>query len=52
MKARTKWRDTKRAPRKSRSEAETERPALEAEPEAETAGLAFIASITTRSASR
>ena len=38
VKARTKWRDTKRTPRKAASEAETERPAAaaEAEPEAGT----------------
>ncbi|MBZ5625140.1 MAG: ribosome-associated translation inhibitor RaiA [Acidobacteriia bacterium] len=36
VKARTKWRDTKRTPRKAASEAETERPAeAEAEPEPE-----------------
>jgi putative sigma-54 modulation protein len=34
VKARTKWRDTKRTPRKAASEAETERPA-EVEPEVE-----------------
>jgi putative sigma-54 modulation protein len=35
VKTRAKWRDTKRAPRKTASEAEAEAPALETEPEPE-----------------
>ena len=48
VKARTKWRDTKRTPRKAAPEVETEKPAAEAEPEAASRTPASIASTTTQ----